>query len=92
MLIFCLAWLVSGASCSPTLDRLADQEGKLAAGVQLPSYPPHCRQPVDHAIVAIGSNPVSALKRERGQLEFANQRAANCGAWYDRLEAAIEAK
>jgi hypothetical protein len=86
-----LALLVSAASCSPTLDRLADTQGRLEAGVQLAPWPAHCRQPVPHADVALGANPVSTLKRERTQLDFANERAANCGAWYDRQKTAYEA-
>lgn len=34
---------------------------------------------------------VSALARERGALEFANQRAANCAANYNKIKATVEA-
>lgn len=60
--------------------------------MRLAQWPAHCRQPVPHAGVAVGANPVSTLKRERLQLDFANQRAANCGDWYDRQKAALEAR
>ncbi len=84
--------MLQGASCSTTSGpRLADVEGGVKAGVRLAPWPIHCVTAVPHADVAVGGNPVSALKRERGQLDFANQRAVNCGAWYDQQKVALEA-
>lgn len=58
----------------------------------LPIWPPHCRQAVAHAALSKGQDPVGTLAAERQQLDFANQRAANCGAHYDRLKASLEAR
>jgi hypothetical protein len=58
-------------------------------GVLLPDWPAHCRAPVAHAELAVGKDAVVMLKTERAQLDFANQRAANCGAHYDELQKLI---
>jgi hypothetical protein len=57
----------------------------------LPAWPVWCAQPVAHASLELGMNAVSALARERSALEFANQRAANCAANYDKIKASVEA-
>lgn len=76
------------AGCATTgqrLERAGHELGIAAAGLQLPAWPIHCRQPVPHAATAAGDDAVSVLRLERQQLEFANRRAANCGAYYDTL-------
>ncbi len=77
------------AGCTTTgqrIERAGAQIGRAEAGVHLPAWPAHCRQPVSHAPAASGDDAVSVLKLERLQLDFANRRAANCGAFYDTLK------
>jgi hypothetical protein len=84
---------LAGCATSPH-QRIVDagtERGRAEAAIKLPDWPAWCRQPVPHATLAVGANAVSVLARERGQLDFANQRAGNCGAEYDRIKAGLEA-
>lgn len=75
-------------------NRLGDAagiEGRAKAAIILPVAPAWCRQAVAHASLTEGANVVSVLARERSGLDFANQRAANCWAWYDRAKLELEA-
>lgn len=79
------------SATSQALQAAGHEQGRAAAGIVLPAWPAHCRQRVPHAGLELGADPVVTLRLERVQLDFANQRAANCGAHYDRLKAGLEA-
>lgn len=86
---------ISLAGCAANqraLQQAGAEQGRAAAGVTLPGWPGHCRQAVPHAALGIGLNAVVILRQERLQLDFANQRAANCAAHYDQLKAGLERK
>jgi hypothetical protein len=59
--------------------------------VILPPLPSECRRAVPHAPVAIGSNPVVVLARERGQLDAANSTIDRCSRFYADVKAGLEA-
>lgn len=83
---------ISLVACQTTgsrIDRAGAELGTNAAGVTLPAWPAHCRSSVPHGALAEGDEAIAALARERAQLDFANQRAANCAAHYDRLRAGL---
>ena len=84
--------LTACASTGQRIDRAGAELGRAGAGVQLPAWPPHCRQSVPHAPLAEGDDAISALVLERAQLDYANRRAANCGDHYDRLKAGLEGR
>jgi hypothetical protein len=80
--------LTALGGCSSTgqrIERAGAQLGVAQAGVQLPAWPAHCRQPVPHAPAVAGDDAIGVLRLERQQLDFANRRAANCGNFYDTL-------
>jgi hypothetical protein len=58
--------------------------------VILPPLPGECRQAIPHAPVALGSNPVSVLARERGQLDIANGTISRCAGFYADVKSRIE--
>lgn len=58
--------------------------------VILPPLPGECRQAVPHAPVAIGSNPVVVLARERGQLDTANGTIERCAGFYTDVKNRLE--
>lgn len=53
----------------------------------LPAWPARCARPTAHATLAPGDDALTALARERGQLDAANAKAAACGRFYDDLRA-----
>ena len=81
--------LLALGGCSTSgqrIERAGAQLGTAEAGVHLPAWPAHCRQTVPHAPAAAGDDAIRVLKLERAQLDFANRRAGNCGAFYDNLK------
>jgi hypothetical protein len=51
--------------------------------------PAQCRAATPHAAVKVGNQAVSALARERGQLDKANGKQSVCAGWYARLAAGM---
>lgn len=82
-------WLAGCSTTGQRLDTAGTAIGAASAKVLLPPWPPHCRQPVPHADLAEGVDAVAGLDLERAQLDFANQRAANCAGHYERTRAAF---
>lgn len=57
----------------------------------LPAWPGECRQRIAHAAAGLGDSPVVVLRRERAQLDQANDRLALCANHYDGIKRDIEA-
>ena len=62
-----------------------DRAPHIAPPPALPEWPADCATPTPHAALTVGADAVSTLKRERGQLNVANAKAANCTAFYGDL-------
>jgi hypothetical protein len=77
LLILACFVLLTGGSCSPTL-RGADVLGRIDAGIDLPPQPTECGQRVQHIALAPGQELHSIFKRERTQLDIANDRIVAC--------------
>lgn len=92
MAVACATALVSsGCSSSQQARQAAGAEmGQAAARVILPVWPGECRRAVPHASAALGDSPVLVLRRERGQLDIANDQMHRCAAHYDGLKRSIE--
>ena len=81
---FLIALILS--SCSATDRRLtnaAAEQGRLHAGINLPSLPDDCRIKEPHAPLGEGIEVRSTLVRERAALNRQNTRTDRCASFYD---------
>ena len=75
---------------SPDLRAAATVQGRASAGISIPAQmPAECRTAIPHALIRVGDQAVSALARERGQLDKANGKQAVCAHWYGKLAAGL---
>lgn len=82
--------LLSG--CSTDLKKLGAEQGRIAAGIKLPSLPDECKKQYGHAPIKVGDNPVIVLKRERQIVNQANKTIRLCGDNYNTIKAELETK
>lgn len=73
------------AGCSTDADREAPPPPAAPPAAPLPQLPAECYQPTPHAGVDVGVSVVSALKRERLQLDKSNRSKARCTSYYEAL-------
>jgi hypothetical protein len=66
--------------------------GRAQAPIILPPWPGECRRAVPHASAAVGDLPVVVLRKERAQLDRANDTLGRCATHYDALKSGIEAR
>ncbi len=80
--------------CSSLRDRQilhqAKQIGMAEAGVNLPAVPAECVEHIPHAALISGQELAVLLKRERKQLDKANQHLADCAQAYEQLKTKLE--
>ncbi len=81
--------LLIASGCSNKIEQAGTKLGTIAAGVSIPELPAECRKREPHADPALGSEPLSILKRERAHLDSANKRVEMCAENYDTVRAGL---
>lgn len=67
-----------GTSARGQLKALAEQRGKIEAGINIGPQPEVCGEDTPHAPLVKGQDKVVTLDRERGQLDKANDLREFC--------------
>jgi hypothetical protein len=78
--------VISGCTTTKRLDAAATTQGKIQAGIALPTWPDDCRKTEPHASVEVGAELRSVLVRERSALDRQNARTGRCAALYDDIK------
>lgn len=79
--------MLSGCSGNNPEIRASGDLGRARAGITIERQPDDCGQPVPHVRVAEGAELRSLLKRERAQLDVANDRIVGCFRFNEELRA-----
>lgn len=91
-IVLVVSVIVILSGCASDARKAGERIGAVNAGVILPSLPPRCKQQVQHAPLATGSEAIIVLKRERAQLDIANTTIAICAQNYETLKREFEQK
>lgn len=81
--------ILNGCSANSAQLRAASALGRTHAGVTLERQPDECGQSVPHIRIREGDELRSTLRRERGQLDLANDRLANCYRFNEEIRAGL---
>jgi hypothetical protein len=81
--------MLSGCSGSNPEIRASGDLGRGRAGLAIERQPDACGQTVPHVRVAEGAELRSLLKRERAQLDVANDRIRDCYQFNEELRAGL---
>lgn len=87
MMLTCAGCAANGALS--TQQRAAADLGRAGAGLRLERQPDECGQPIQHIALRAGVEIRSALRRERAQLDRANDRLAACAAYTETLRTSL---
>ena len=81
--------ILSGCAANSAQLRAAGDVGRVNAGVTIERQPDLCGQPVQHIRIREGDELRSILKRERAQLDVANDRIVDCYRFNEDLRAGL---
>ncbi len=77
------------SGCSSSNLRASGDLGRARAGITIERQPDECGQPVQHVRIVEGAELRSLLKRERAQLDVANDRIVGCFRFNEELRASL---
>lgn len=82
--------LIGCSGSSPNL-RASGDLGRARAGITIERQPDECGKTVPHIRLKVGDELRTVLKRERGQLDVANARIAECYRFNEDIRAGLAA-